>query len=175
MKSHKTYQPCGGDEPRDRVSGRWGGPTAAFWPTLVTLRGYIFGTGRGNTHGPRQVVQDLQHVEENCNRYREQHQWLEWVHHLESATLIKLEWAHTERATWFRDSMRGADWWRDITWGNLTTRGDSRGYPPWVHFFGWDPKSWREAGFGPRNQWIRGTERRDPISCLALSTWTAEG
>ena len=39
----------------------------------------------------RQVVQDLQHVKENRNRHREQHNRLQGAHHLESATLIKLE------------------------------------------------------------------------------------
>ena len=58
--------------------------------------------------------------------------------------------------------MRGADWWRDITWGSLTTRGDSRGYPPWVHFFGWDPKSWREVGIGSRHEEIKGNTGERP-------------
>ena len=32
--------------------------------------------------------------------------------------------------------------------GRLNTRGDSRGYPPWVHFFGLGPRSWREWVIG---------------------------
>ena len=42
--------------------------------------------------------------------------------------------------------MRGTDWWRDITWGNLTTRGDSRGTPPWVHFFWVGPQVLARVG-----------------------------
>ena len=40
-------------------------------------------------HG--QVVQDLQHVDQYGDGYGEQHYRLERTHHLESATLIKLE------------------------------------------------------------------------------------
>ena len=152
MKSHKTHQPYGGDAPRGRVFGRSGGPTGTFWPKHVTLRGCICGTAYGNTHGPLAGgVRSL-----TCQSGSQ------WVQRTKPATganspcwpgqLIKLEWAHTERATGFRDLMRGADWWRDITWGSLTTRGDSRGYPPWVHFFGWDSKSWREVGIGSRHE-----------------------
>ena len=59
--------------------------------------------------------------------------------------------SHTERATGFTDVMNGADWWRDITWGRLTRKRDFRGCPPWVHFFGRDPKAWREWVIGPWN------------------------
>ena len=47
------------------------------------------GTETFVTH--REVVQDLEHVKENRNRYRVQHNGLERTHHLETATLIKLE------------------------------------------------------------------------------------
>ena len=62
--------------------------------------------------------------------------------------------------------MRGVDWWREITWGSLTMRGDSRGCPPWVHFFRVDPKSWREWVIGPRNPWLRWNSAERPHSML---------
>ena len=40
-------------------------------------------------HG--QVVQDLEHVNQDRNGHREQHNRLERTHHLETVTLIKLE------------------------------------------------------------------------------------
>ena len=40
-------------------------------------------------HG--QVVQDLQHVDENSDGYGEQHNRLQGAHHVETVTLIKLE------------------------------------------------------------------------------------
>ena len=52
IKSHKTYQPCGVDGPHGRVSVQRDDPTATFWPKLVTLRGYIFGTGLVDIHDP---------------------------------------------------------------------------------------------------------------------------
>ena len=135
MKSHDTHQPYGVDGPHGRVSGRSGGPTKTFWPTLVALHACSDGTARGTTHDPLAGgVRSLACRSGSQSALRTARwtgvslpSWIAW--------LIKLEWAHTERATWFRDSMRGADWWRDITWGSLTTRGDSRGCPPWVHFF----------------------------------------
>ena len=126
-------------------------PWQRFGPRSQFFMGASSEEGAETFVSHRQVLQHLEHVKQHGNRYRVQDNRLERTHHLETATLIKLEWVHTERATWFRDSMKGADWWRDITWGSLTTRGDSRGYPPWVHFFGWDPKSWREWVIGPRN------------------------
>ena len=39
----------------------------------------------------RQVVENLQHVDQYGDGYGEQHNRLERTHHLESATLIKLE------------------------------------------------------------------------------------
>ena len=48
--------------------------------------------------------------------------------------------SYIECAWGFTDFFRERDWWRDITWGFLMTRGDSRGYPPWVHLFMPDPK-----------------------------------
>ena len=60
--------------------------------------------------------------------------------------------------------------------GILNTRGDSRGYPPGVHFFGLDPKAWREEGIGGNQRINKGMSRGD-VSCLMLivSGWTAEG
>ena len=60
--------------------------------------------------------------------------------------------------------------------GILNTRGDSRGCPPWVHFFVLDPRSWREKGIGGNKRINKGMSRGD-ITCLVLtvSGWTAEG
>ena len=129
MKSHETHQPCDVDGPHGLISGQWDGPTGTFWPNSATLRGCTVWTGRGNIHGPSAGgVESWAYQSEQQLAPRTKPatganspSW--------TSTLIKLEWAHTERATWFRDSMRGADWWRDITWGSLNTRGDSRGYP----------------------------------------------
>ena len=36
--------------------------------------------------------------------------------------------------------------------GRLNTRGDSRGYPPWVHFFGLDPQVLARVGDWSKEQ-----------------------
>ena len=58
--------------------------------------------------------------------------------------------------------MREADWWRDITWGSLTTRGDSRGYPPWVHFFWVGPQVLVRVGDWFKEPMIKGNRVERP-------------
>ena len=57
--------------------------------------------------------------------------------------------------------MRDTDWWRDITWGRLTTRGDSRGCPPWVHFSCLTQGNSREDVIGGHKRINKGRSRRD--------------
>ena len=139
IKNHKTHQPYGGDAPRDRVCGQRDDPMAAFWPKLVTPRGYSDGTWRAGIRGPSGGGTTTSTYQTGPQSARRTRQLTGENSPCWTGQLIKLEWAHTERATWFRDLMRGADWWRDITWGSLRTRGDSRGCPPWVHFLGGTP------------------------------------
>ena len=140
MKSHDTHQPYGGDGPHDRVSGRWDGPTGRFWPNSATLRAYIDGTARGTTHGPsggcvrsstyqlkqQSVPRTAQSTGANSPS------WIAWR--------IKLEWAHTERATWFRDSMRDTDWWSEITWDDWPREETLGGTPHGYTFLGETPR-----------------------------------
>ena len=54
-------------------------------------------------------------------------------------------------------------------------RGDSRGCHPWVHFFGWDPKSWREGVIGGHEK-INKAHHSGEVSRMlfVVSRWTAE-
>ena len=71
--------------------------------------------------------------------------------------------------------MRGADWWRDITWGSLTTRGDSRGYPPWVHFFPYGKKVLARVGDWSKEQMNKGNKAERPHFMLGAVIMDARG
>ena len=58
-------------------------PWQRFGPCSQFLMGTASEQGAETFMAHRQVVQYLQHVEENCNRYREQHNRLQGAHHLE--------------------------------------------------------------------------------------------
>ena len=64
----------------------------------------------------------------------------------------QVEWAHTERATWFRESTRGADWWRDITSGDWTREETLGGAPHGYTFLDWTP------GPGASGWLVQGTD-----------------
>ena len=49
----------------------------------------------------------------------------------------------------------------------MTTRGDSRGSPPWVHLWSSTPGSWCEAGIGGKERINKGSPRGD-ASCLIV-------
>ena len=72
--------------PGDRVV-----PRERFGPIPQLFVGAPSEQGAETLMAHWQVMENLQHVNQNSNWHREQHNRLERTHHLESATLIKLE------------------------------------------------------------------------------------
>ena len=66
-------------------------PRQRFSPRSQLFMGASSEEGTETFVAHRQVVENLQHIEENRDRDRVQHNGLERTHHLETATLIKLE------------------------------------------------------------------------------------
>ena len=82
----------------------------------------------------RQVPQGLQHLKQQRNRYRVQHNRRQRTHHLDQ--INGSDWNELTRGAQraletLSETVIGGEPSR----GMLGTRGDSRGYPPWVHLF----------------------------------------
>ena len=78
LTSHATAMNLVIEFPGNRVV-----PRQRFRPRSQFLMGTASEEGTETFVAHRQVVQDLQHIEENRNRHREQHNGLERTHHLE--------------------------------------------------------------------------------------------
>ena len=125
-KANGTHQPFDGDGPRDPSSGQRGGPTAAFYPNPSVVHGCSVWTGRADSRVSSGGATGSLANQTTWRWAQSTRQSIAASSPSWTANLVRVGFYRRVGRRWLVERHHV---------GRLNTRGDSRGCPPWVHFF----------------------------------------